>query len=258
MKERQIGSGTFKLARDGQVARIILNRPEVLNAGNCVWMDDFHLALDEVEEAGSALRIVILSGEGRSFSTGIDLKALATGEIKIDWFRRWEHAMRRIEALEAITIAKVHGYTIGGGLQIALACDLRIAAENSKLGLPAVLEALIPGLGTFRLPRFIGLGRAKRMILTGELLSARQAEEIGLVDWVADDNELDQFTDQIAADLLKGSPKAQCFSKRLTFGAFEKDAEEIAELYADYQSQTIESPEHKAAMNQYLKQKGLI
>jgi enoyl-CoA hydratase/carnithine racemase len=256
MTEKMVGSGTFKLRLDGPVASIILNRPEVLNAANCAWMDDFHRSIDEVESVRS-LRVVIVCGEGRSFSTGIDLKALAAGEIKIDWFRSWEHALRRLEALEPITIAKLHGHTIGGGLQIALACDLRIASENCMLGLPAVLEALIPGLGTFRLPRFIGLGRARRMILTGELLSAKRSEEIGLVDWVAPVEDLDRMIEQVIEDLLKGSGMAQYFSKRLTFTAFEQDAEHSMEIYARYQAQTIGSSEHKIAMQQYLKQKGL-
>src|SRR5215472_10746015 len=177
MVEQLMNAGTFKLNIEGPIAELIMNRPEVLNAANCQWMEDLHQALDIVE-ATEGLRIVIISGNGRSFSTGIDLKSLAVGEITPDWFRSWEKAMRRIEALEPITIAMMHGYVIGGGLQVGLACDLRIASEDSQLGLPAVLEALIPGLGTHRLPRFIGLGRARRMILTGELIASRQALEI--------------------------------------------------------------------------------
>ncbi|HUK88775.1 MAG TPA: enoyl-CoA hydratase/isomerase family protein, partial [Blastocatellia bacterium] len=186
----------------------------------------------------------------------IDLNSLASGKIKIEWFQRWEHAMRRLESLEPITIAKMQGYAIGGGLQVALACDLRIAADNAQLGLPAVLEALIPGLGTFRLPRFIGLGRAKRMILTGELLSAHKSLEIGLVDWVAEEGKLDSLTNEIIEGLLKGSRTAQSYSKWLTLGAFEKDRATIVDDYLKYQAKTVASPEHRIAMEQYLKLKG--
>src|SRR2546423_14323283 len=107
-------------------AEILFNRPEVLNAANCQWMDDLHAILDELE-AADRLRVVIISGRGRAFSAGIDLKALSNGEIQVGWFRLWEEAMRRIEMLQPVTIARVHGYALGGGLQGCLASDLRVA-----------------------------------------------------------------------------------------------------------------------------------
>ena len=109
-------------------------------------------------EKAADISAVILSGAGRSFSSGVDLKALSRGELKIDWFRSFDEAMRRIEQLDALTIAKIRGYAIGGGLQLTLACDLRVAAPDARFGLPAVLEALIPGMGTYRLASFRGLG----------------------------------------------------------------------------------------------------
>ncbi|HEY6329686.1 MAG TPA: enoyl-CoA hydratase/isomerase family protein, partial [Blastocatellia bacterium] len=183
------------------------------------------------------------------------LNSLAAGQVKPEWFQSWENAMHRLESLEPITIAKIHGYAIGGGLQVALACDLRIASDDARFGLPAVLEALIPGLGTFRLPRFIGLGRAKRMVLTGELLSGRESQAIGLVDWVADEGKLDSLTEEVIEGLLKGSRTAQCFSKWLTLSAFESDSATVVSDYIDYQTKTITSPEHRAAMDEYLKRK---
>jgi enoyl-CoA hydratase/carnithine racemase len=256
MLNKMIGTGTLKLSISGEVAEIVMNRPEVLNASNCEWMDDFHLALDEVE-AAHGLRVAVVSGLGSSFSTGIDLNALARQDIKIDWFRSWERAMHRLELLGVTTIARLHGYAIGGGLQIALACDLRVASDDCKVGLPAVLEALIPGMGTFRLPRYIGLGRAKRMVLTGEMISGRRAEEMGLVDWAVPEAELDSMTKTVIEIILKGSKTAQSFSKWLTFGAFEKDTLSAMEDYLDYQAKTIASEEHRRAMDDYLKSKGL-
>jgi enoyl-CoA hydratase/carnithine racemase len=247
---------TFRLSVEGQIAELVMTRPEVLNAANPEWMSDLHQALDEIE-ATENLRAVIISGEGRSFSTGIDLKSLSLGEIKIEWFQSWEKAMRRIELLGPITVARIHGYAIGGGLQVGLACDLRIASEDAQMGLPAVLEALIPGLGTHRLPRFIGLGRARRMILTGELISAREALEIGLVDWVFPDSEIVQMTRDVVESLFTGSRSAQYFSKMLTNIAFDKDVEFACETYLDYQARTISSTEHEAAMSSYRKSKGI-
>ena len=250
-----MNSGTIELKIQGAVSEVSLNRPEVLNAANRQWVDDLHCVLDELE-ATDGLRVIIVSGRGRSFCTGIDLKALASGEIEIDWFRRWEESLRRLEMLEAITIAKIHGHAIGGGLQVALACDLRIASEDSQLGLSAVLEGLIPGLGTYRLPRFIGLGRARRMILTGQLIKAREALEIGLVDWVVRRNELKAMTERLTEELMKGSRTAQYFSKRLATDAFEKDFDAFCKVYLDAQKRALESAEHRNVMEQYRRVKG--
>lgn len=256
MSEQVMRGGTWKLRLDGPTAELVITRPEVLNCADCAWMDDLHEALDIIEAAHD-VRAVIIAGEGNSFSTGIDLRSLSVGKIKIDWFRSWERAMRRIELLEPITIARMQGYAIGGGLQIGLVCDLRIAAEDCQMGLPAVREALIPGLGAFRLPRFIGVGRARRMILTGELVSASEGLAIGLVDWVFPNAEIEQMTRDVVEKLFAGSKTAQHFSKMLTNMAFDKDVGFVSEVYYDYQSRTIGTPEHEAAMEIYRQTKGL-
>jgi enoyl-CoA hydratase/carnithine racemase len=228
-------------------AEINFNRPEVLNAANCQWMDDLHAVLDELE-AADRLRVAIFSGRGRAFSTGIDLKALSSGEIQIGWFRLWEEAMRRIEMLQAVTIARVNGYALGGGLQVCLACDLRVASEDAQFGLPAVLEALIPGTGTYRLPRFVGLGRARRMIITGETVGALEALEIGLADWVVPAAQLVEQTERIVQGVLEGSRTAQYLSKRLATTSFETPIDTFCELYVDYQAQAMRSEDHRVAM----------
>jgi enoyl-CoA hydratase/carnithine racemase len=238
---------TIDLVLSEARAEVYFNRPEVLNAANCQWMDDLHAVLDELEST-DRLRVVIFSGRGRAFSTGVDLKALSSGEIHIGWFRLWEEAMRRIEMLQPVTIARVNGYALGGGLQVCLACDLRVASEEAQFGLPAVLEALIPGTGTYRLPRFIGLGRARRMILTGETVGAQEALEIGLTDWVVPANQLVEQTDRIVQGVLEGSRTAQCLSKRLATMSFETPMNTFCELYVDYQSQAMRSEDHRVAM----------
>jgi enoyl-CoA hydratase len=247
---------TIDLEMSGTRAEIIFNRPEILNAANNQWMDDLHAVLDEVE-AAVGLRVVIFSGRGRAFSTGIDLKALSQGEIQIGWFKLWEEAMRRIEMLQPVSIARVHGYALGGGLQVALACDLRVASEDAQFGLPAVLEALIPGTGTYRLPRFIGLGRARRMILTGETVGAQEALEIGLADWVVPATQLVEQTERIAQGVMEGSRTAQCLSKRLATMSFEMPINTFSELYLEYQGQAMQSEDHRIAMeslrNKYAK-----
>jgi enoyl-CoA hydratase/carnithine racemase len=232
------------------VAELILNRPEVLNAENWQMANEFHEALD-VLERNRDVSAVVVTGAGRAFCSGIDLKALAAGEIDLAWFGHVDDAVRRLEQLDALTVAKIRGYALGGGLQIALACDLRMAANNARLGLPAVLEALIPGMGTYRLPRFIGLGRARRMVLTGETISAPEALNIGLVDWAVPEGQLDSTVASLIAGVLKGSAAARKYSKRLVSAAFESAYEDVFPKYLEYQQECLRSPDHQSAMAEY-------
>src|SRR5262245_9835014 len=123
-------ANTVYLERRGNIAELVMNRPEVLNAENWQMAIDLHAALDELEAAGD-IRAVIVTGSGRAFSSGIDLNALSAGELKIDWFRSFDEAIRRLEQLDALTVAKIRGYALGGGLQVALGCDLRVATPDA-------------------------------------------------------------------------------------------------------------------------------
>jgi enoyl-CoA hydratase/carnithine racemase len=238
----------------GSIAELVMSRPEVLNAENWQMAHDFHAALEQLERSPE-VRAVIVRGEGRSFSSGVDLKALSAGDLKLDWFRSFDEAMLRLERLDALTVAKIRGYAIGGGLQIAMACDLRIATPDARFGLPAIFEALIPGMGTYRLPRFIGLGRARRLMLTGELIDAEEALRIGLVDWVVPQEKLDETAGSIIAGVLKGSAAAQGFSKKLVAAAFESDFETAFATYLDYQQRSLASADHQQAMADYRNRK---
>src|SRR5579864_3045243 len=229
---------TVLLEKRGSIAEVVLNRPEILNAEDWAMAHDFHAVLDELEKS-KEIRAVILSGAGPSFSSGIDLRELSKGKLAIDWFRNFDQAMRRVEQLDALTVAKIRGYAIGGGLQVALACDLRVAVPGAQFGLPAVMEALIPGMGTYRLPRFIGLGRARRMVMTGELIGAEEALRIGLVDWVVPEEKLSETVESVIAATLKGSATVRGFAKKLVRGAFETDFDTAFSNYLDYQEQSL-------------------
>lgn len=180
---------TMFITQTGPIATLHLKRTERLNAFGNRGTFDLNTAADALAQ-NNTIRIVIIIGEGRAFSTGIDLKQLAAGEIDMSYHHRWEAALRKFELMDKIVICAINGYCLGGGLQLALACDLRIVAASAQLGLPAVKEGLIPGLGVWRLPRYIGLGRAKRLILSGQLVDAPTAQSIGLIDEVVADTEL--------------------------------------------------------------------
>lgn len=241
--------GAVLYTRSGAVARITLNRPSVLNAADEAWVADFNACADRAATDPDA-RVVVVEGNGRAFCTGIDVTVLAAGRIGREWFAAWERAMRVLETMDRLVVAAVHGYCIGGGLQVALACDVRVARDDAILGLPAVKECLIPGLGTWRLPRFIGLGRAKRMILTGETIGAQEALAIGLVDHVATPDHFAAEVERVANALASVAFASAIESKRLTNRAFEPHAPVLA-AYLDGQQRAMASPEHARVMAEW-------
>ena len=194
---------------------------------------------------------MLVTGEGRAFCTGIDLKQKAAGNIADDFHVRWEAALRRWELAETIFIAGINGWCLGGGLQLALACDLRIAKSTARLGLPAVKESLIPGLAVFRLPRYVGLGRAKRMILLGEDIDADEAQRIGLVDFVAQPEEFEQRLAAITKQCLHAGSIGMRKSKVLTNKAFDLDYDTCLPLYHAEQAIVESSQDHDEAAVAY-------
>ena len=175
---------------DGRIARITLNRPEVLNAEDMTFLADMTEAIHALRDDRKA-RVALITGAGRAFCSGVDLKALSSGRLNPSFFYEIEPLWDILENCDKAVICGIHGYCLGGGLQIALACDLRIASDDAVLGLPAVKECLIPGLGTYRLPRLIGMGRARELLLLGDTIDARRALEIGLVNAVVPRAELE-------------------------------------------------------------------
>src|SRR6185436_8996922 len=160
-----------------------LTRPEKLNATDDDSLRDLDRAAARAARDRGA-RAVIVRGRGRAFCTGIDLAALAGDELPADWFRRWELALAKIEAIPVATVAAIQGPCLGGGLQITLCCDLRVAGDDASFGLSAVRHGIIPGLATYRLPRLIGMGAAREMMLLGDTWDAARARAEGLVSRV--------------------------------------------------------------------------
>lgn len=172
------------LAVEGRVATLTVNRPDVRNALDTETVQEFHRALDEVRQARSTVLIVTGAGD-KAFVSGADINAIRQRTRDDALASINSRLMSAIESHDAVSIAAVNGYALGGGCEVALACDLRIAAENAVFGLPEPTLGIIPGAGgTQRLPRIVGLGRAKEMILTGARWDAARALEVGLVSRV--------------------------------------------------------------------------
>jgi enoyl-CoA hydratase len=204
--------------RDGAVLTLTLNRPDKLNAIDGAMLDALGEVLGEIEH-DRAVRAVILTGAGRAFSAGADITEW-TGLTPLEFGRSWGlrgHALfDRLAALAPPVIAAINGIAFGGGLELALCADIRIAGEQARLGLPEVTIAALPGWGgTQRLPRLIGPGRAKHMILTGQPIDAGKAEAWGLVSETVAGDALLARARELAAQIAANAPLAVQATKRL-------------------------------------------
>lgn len=240
---------SVRLDLDGPVARITLNRPEVLNAGDPGWVAEL---TDVVARVGSLreLRVSVITGAGRAFSTGVDLRSLAAGEMTLPHFVAWEDAMTAIERMPIPFIAAVNGHCLGGGLQLALVCDYRLASADAVIGLPAVKECLIPSMALYRLPRLIGAARARELILTGEPISAGRAADYGLVNQVVPASEFSRALDECVERFLALPATAVAVSKSLLARTFDLPFDPFRrEMEAGFRL-CLDSAEHRAAMDE--------
>ncbi len=238
---------TVLYRRDGRIARITLNRPEILNAEDMTFLTHLAEAVHTLRD-DREVRVAILTGAGRAFCSGVDLKALSTGRLDPAFFTDIEYLWDILEHCDKAVICGIHGYCLGGGLQMALACDLRIATEDAILGLPAVKECLIPGLGTYRLPRLIGMGRARELLLLGDTIDAHRALDIGLVNAVVPRGELESRCLALAERLLSVPHSSMSQTKRLSNLAFQTDFRQFLDAFVPAMQACLESPEHQAAM----------
>ena len=208
-----MGYRNLLLAVEGRVATLTVNRPDVRNALDTATVDEFHQALAEVEKARATVLIVTGAGD-KAFVSGADVNAIRARTRDDALASINSRLMAAIESHGAVSIAAVNGYALGGGCELALACDLRIAAEGAVFGLPEPALGIIPGAGgTQRLPRIVGLGRAKEMILTGARWDAARALEAGLVSRVVPRGELMAAARAMADQVLALGPLAVRLAK---------------------------------------------
>lgn len=192
--------------KKNHIATITMNRPDSLNALNMETRMEFLSAIEDVQN-DDGVRVLIITGRGRAFIAGSDIKELK--ETNMLQARKVPRLGEAVENLEKPVIAAVNGFALGGGCEIAMACDLIVASEGAKFGQPEVNLAVIPGGGgTQRLPSIVGPQRAKELIFTGDMIDAEEAERIGLVNKVVPANELDSAVRGIAEKIAAKSPVA--------------------------------------------------
>jgi enoyl-CoA hydratase/carnithine racemase len=203
----------------GAVRHIVLNRPEKRNAMNQALLLELGDALRAAGDDAS-VHCVVLRGEGPVFSAGVDLGELASFADDPSVLRPFRNVFldcaNRCEAMPKPVICQIHRACFGGALEVALGCDLRIASDDSQLGLPEVKFGIIPDVGgSTRLPAVVGLGRAKELIMTARLIDAEEAERIGLLNRVVAPEELERATQALVDELLANSPVAVGRAKRV-------------------------------------------
>jgi enoyl-CoA hydratase/carnithine racemase len=212
---------------EGELAYLALNRPEKRNAINQAMLRAIPEALDELDRPG--IRAIIIYGEGQAFSAGIDFSSLANdtgaqgghgGGPDMPRFRRFvaesQASLNRLESIEKPVIGALHGFVGGLGLELALACDARVAAVGARLGMPEVRVGLVPDVGgTTRLTRTVGYARAKELIMTARMIEAADAERIGLVNRVVGEGGHIAAAEELAREMARNAPLAVGMAKRI-------------------------------------------
>jgi enoyl-CoA hydratase len=226
--------------RDG-IGWVTFNRPEAMNAINLGMSAEIIRTARKAEDDDN-VRVVVFKGAGeRAFSAGMDLKERAQGRGPSLLERRQQKIAptihshsRAIASMSKPTIAAVRGYAVGGGLEMALACDFRLATEDSKLGLAEVRRGIIPGSGgTQRLPRLVGIAKALEICLTGDLVDGKEAYRIGLVNLLVSPGQLHVEAERLAKSILKGAPLSLRYIKEAVYKGTELTLEQGLRLESD-------------------------
>lgn len=214
----ETGIDILRLEVRERIAILTLNRPEVLNAIGSATVERLEAVLDEVRD-DDRVRALVIAGAGRAFSAGADLAEIESF-TEPQQFRAFVGGLTRasssLQRFPKPSVAAVHGFAFGGGLELAMACDLRVAERGARLGLPEMKLGVLPGAGgTQRLPRLIPVAVAKQMILTGEPMDAERAYTVGLINELAEPGQTLAAATALAAKLADGAPLALAAGKRL-------------------------------------------
>ena len=246
--------------QEGPILTLTLDRPEALNALNAQVLDDLDAALDAVDL--DTVRCLIFTGAGqKAFAAGADIAAMAhmTSEAAADFSRRGNDVFRRIETFPLPTVAAVNGYALGGGCELAMACDIRLCSDNAVFGQPEVTLGITPGFGgTQRLMRLVGMGKAKELIFSARTVKAPEALEMGLVNAVYPPEALLPAAKQLAARIARNAPIAvrackAAMNEGIDLGVDEAVAAEVREF-----SGCFETEDQKRGMQAFLnKQKNV-
>jgi enoyl-CoA hydratase len=243
----------LRIEKRGAVGIVTFSRPEALNALNLETLKELDALLDEIA-TDSTLGIVIFTGEGKAFIAGADIKEMSV--LNAEEGRAFgvlgQRIFYKLERLDQVTIAAVNGFALGGGCELALACDLRYAGAKAKMGQPEVTLGITPGFsGSQRLPKLIGLARAKELIFTGKMIGAVEAEQMGLVNKVVDGDVL-EYAIEVASTIERNAPLAVKYSKKAIDSGYGQTVNEGNVLEAGFFGLCFASEDQKEGMSAFI------
>jgi len=248
---------TILYEKSDAVATIKLNRPHVLNAASRKLWLDFRRALREAAK-DTEVKAIIITGEGRAFSAGADLKESQSRTLDEyrDYLVEGQEISRELYRMEKPTIAAVNGYALGSGCEIAVCCDIRIAAESAKFGFPEARVASGVGSGVLQLlPLLLGMGKAKELIFTAEYIDGDEAARIGLVNMVVPDDQLMHKAQEIAAKMAANSALSISLMKAILNRAHEASMEAIMDWEVEMMMSAIQTQERVKALEDFTARK---
>jgi len=221
------------LSFEGEIGILTIHRPKALNALNIETLNEIQMGIQEVRDH-SEMKVLIFTGAGeKSFVAGADIMEMKNmNSIEaLNFSKLGHHTLRMIQDLNRVAIAAVNGFALGGGTEIALACDFIYASENARFGLPEVTLGVFPGFGgTQRLPRLIGKGKAKELIFSGRMITAQEAFQMGIVNRVFPQASLMEETKKIAAQIAANGAVGVRLAKMVIDGGFNMDLTEACSL----------------------------
>ena len=246
---------TIRYEKNGNIGIATINRPEALNALNSTVISELEQLISEVEK-DAELGAFIITGEGRSFVAGADIGEQSTMDVAAGrkWGQRGSALFRRIEKLEIPTIAAVNGFALGGGCELAMSCDIRLASENATFGQPEVGLGITPGFGgTQRLARFVGAGKAKEMLYTARAnYTAQDALNMGLVNYVYPlENLLDEAV-KLAEEIAAQAPIAVSLVKEAVNVGMQTDLNSALKFEGNCFAQCFATEDQKYGMAYFL------
>jgi enoyl-CoA hydratase len=244
--------------RIDRVALITFNRPAALNALNGEVNAMLIASLDRAEQDDEVKVVVLTGSKGKAFVAGADIKEM----VSMNPIAAREHALKakkaadRIAYLKKPVIAAINGFCLGGGMEYALACDFRVASEKARFGLPEITLGIMPGsAGTQRLPRIIGMGRAKELVFTGSMIDAQEAYRLGIVNHVYESDALLPETMALANKIASKSPVAVSLIKSAMNRGTETDLETAAQFEIDCFALCFATEEQKKGMEAFVNKK---
>ncbi|MBQ6661952.1 MAG: enoyl-CoA hydratase/isomerase family protein [Firmicutes bacterium] len=245
---------TIKYEVNEGLAKVTINRPEALNALNTTVLDELSCVFDEIEK-DEAVKAVIVTGEGRSFVAGADIAQMSklTPEEAHAMMAKGHAVMNKIEALPKAVVAAVNGFALGGGCELAMACDIRVASEKALFGQPEVGLGIIPGFGgTIRLAKLVGKGMAKYLIMAAENIKAPEAYRIGLVEKIVAPEDLMAEAEKVARQIMAKAPIAVRQAKMAIDSEFDMDMRAASRLEVEAITTCFASQDQKEGMEAFL------